>query len=67
MDTIIRISWYDFTKMLSSGQNSLPAEKMQFLTANNKLSEDFGINTSYIVMADSKLSALKRQGDERRD
>ena len=50
---------YDFTKMLSSGQNSLPAEKMQFLTANDKLSEDFGINTSYIVMADSKLSALK--------
>lgn len=49
---------YDFTKMLSSGQNELPAEKTQFLTANNKLSEDFGINTSYIIIADSKLSAL---------
>ena len=49
---------YDFTKMLSSGQNELPAEKTQFLTANNKLSEDFGINTSYIIIADAKLSAL---------
>lgn len=49
---------YDLTKMLSSGQNELPAEKTQFLTANNKLSEDFGINTSYIIIADAKLSAL---------
>lgn len=48
---------YDFTKMLSSGQNDLKASETRFLTANNKLSEDFGINTSYIIIADSKLPA----------
>lgn len=48
---------YDFTEMLSNGQNELPKEKTKFLTANEKLSEDFGINTSYIIIADSNLKA----------
>lgn len=46
---------YDFTKMLSSGQ--LPEEKVQFIKANEKLSEYFNINTSYMIIADSKIEA----------
>ncbi|XVG95731.1 RND family transporter [Eubacteriales bacterium KG127] len=48
---------YDFTKMLSSSQNNLPESKTRFLTANEKLSKDFNINTSYIVVADEKMPA----------
>ena len=46
---------YDFTKMMSSRQNNLPAEKTRFLTANRKVSEDFNISTSYVVLADQKM------------
>lgn len=48
---------YDLTKMLMGDGNGISEEKVPFYTANNKLSEDFGINTSYIIIADSDLSA----------
>ena len=48
---------YDLTKMLMGDGNGISEEKVPFYTANNKLSEDFGINTSYIIIADSSLSA----------
>lgn len=47
---------YDFTKMMSGSQNDLPAEKTRFLTANEKLHDDFNISTTYMVIADEKMS-----------
>jgi predicted RND superfamily exporter protein len=46
---------YDFSKMMTSGGNNLSSSSTQFLTANKKLKEDFGINTSYIIIADSDI------------
>lgn len=46
---------YDFTKMMSGSQNDLPAEKTRFLTANEKLHDDFNISTTYMVIADEKM------------
>ena len=46
---------YDFTKMMSGSQNDLPAEKIKFLTANEKLHDDFNISTTYMVIADEKM------------
>ncbi|MDD7401197.1 MAG: MMPL family transporter [Eubacteriales bacterium] len=46
---------YDFAKMISNSQGELPAEKTQFITANEKLEENFGINTSYLVLVDDHL------------
>lgn len=46
---------YDFTKMMSGSQNDLPAEKTRFLTANEKLNDDFNISTTYMVIADEKM------------
>lgn len=46
---------YDFTKMMSGSQNDLPAEKTRFLTANDKLHDDFNISTTYMVIADEKM------------
>lgn len=48
---------YDFTKMMSSSHNELPASKTKFLTANDKLREDFNISTTYMVMANEKMPA----------
>lgn len=56
---------YDLTKMVMGDGDGIPEEKVPFYTANNKLSEDFGINTSYIILADSNLSA--QQGREMSD
>ncbi len=48
---------YDFSKMLSSSENDIDSDQMQFVEANQKLSDDYGINTSYIVIADSDLAS----------
>ena len=47
---------YNFAKMISSSQEELPAEKTQFITANEKLEENFGINTSYLILVNNQLS-----------
>ena len=46
---------YDFAKMISNSQGELPAEKTQFVTANEKLEENFGINTSYLILVNNQL------------
>lgn len=46
---------YDFTKMMSGSQNDIPAEKTRFLTANEKLHDNFNISTTYMVLADEKM------------
>lgn len=46
---------YDFTKMMSGSQNDLSAEKTRFLTANEKLHDNFNISTTYMVLADEKM------------
>lgn len=56
---------YDLTKMVMGEGDGIPEEKVPFYTANNKLSEDFGINTSYIILADANLSA--QEGREMSD
>ena len=47
---------YDFTKMMSSSQNEIDESKTRFLTANDKLREDFNISTSYMILADDDIS-----------
>lgn len=46
---------YDFTKMMSGSQNDLSEEKTRFLTANEKLHDNFNISTTYMVLADEKM------------
>ena len=46
---------YDFTKMMSGSQNDLSAEKTRFLTANEKLHDNFNTPTTYMVLADEKM------------
>jgi uncharacterized protein len=60
---------YDLTKMVMGDGDGIPEEKVPFYTANNKLSEDFGINTSYFIMIDSDLSAKdgKKMSNEIKD
>jgi uncharacterized protein len=53
---------YDLTKMVMGDGDGIPEEKVPFYTANNRLSEDFGINTSYFIMVDSNLTS--EQGRE---
>ena len=48
---------YDLTKMVVGNGKDIDKEMVPFYTANKKLSKDFGINTSYIIIADSSLSA----------
>mgnify|MGYP001668165794 CR=1 FL=1 len=48
---------YDFNNMLSNSKSSLPKSSTRFLTANEKLNEDFNIATSYLVIADEKMPA----------
>lgn len=48
---------YDFSKMISSSQGELPPEKTQFLTANQKLYQNFGIESSYLVLINDQLPA----------
>lgn len=48
---------YDLTKMVVGDGKDIDKEMVPFYTANKKLSKDFGINTSYIIIADSNLSA----------
>ena len=60
---------YDLTKMVMGDGDGIPEEKVPFYTANNKLAEDFGINTSYFIMIDSDLSAKdgKKMSNEIKD
>lgn len=46
---------YDFNNMLSSSKSSLPMDKTRFITANEKLSKNFNIQTSYLVIADENM------------
>lgn len=48
---------YDLTKMVVGDGKDIDKEMVPFYTANKKLSKNFGINTSYIIIADSSLSA----------
>ncbi|MDO4382932.1 MAG: MMPL family transporter [Eubacteriales bacterium] len=48
---------YDLTKMVIGNEADIDESIVPFYTANNKLSKDFGINTSYIILADAKMSA----------
>lgn len=52
---------YDFTKMISSSQGELSAEQTQFLTANEKLYENFQINTSYLILIKDDLPGRQAQ------
>lgn len=46
---------YDFSAMFR-GPNGISEEQAPFLTANEKLEEDFGIGCTHMIIADSKLS-----------
>lgn len=48
---------YDLTKMVVGDGKDIDKEMVPFYTANKKLSRDFGINTSYIIIADANMSA----------
>ena len=48
---------YDLTKMVVGDGKDIDKEMVPFYTANQKLSKDFGINTSYIIIADADMSA----------
>ena len=48
---------YDLTKMVVGDGKDFDKEMVPFYTANKKLSKDFGINTSYIIIADANMSA----------
>lgn len=48
---------YDFNHMLSNSKSTLPESKTRFITANEKLSDDYNISTSYLVIADENMSA----------
>lgn len=48
---------YDLTKMVVGDGKDINKEMVPFYTANKKLSKDFGINTSYIIIADANMSA----------
>ena len=48
---------YDLTKMVVGDGRDIDKEMVPFYTANKKLSKDFGINTSYIIIADANMSA----------
>ena len=48
---------YDLTKMVVGDGKDIDKEMVPFYTANQKLSKDFGINTSYIIIADANMSA----------
>lgn len=47
---------YDLTKMVVGDGKDIDKEMVPFYTANKKLSKDFGINTSYIIIADANMS-----------
>lgn len=48
---------YDLTKMVVGDGKDIDKEMVPFYTANKKLSKDFGINTSYIIIADANMLA----------
>ena len=48
---------YDLTKMVVGDGKDIDKDMVPFYTANNKLSKDFGINTSYIIIPDADMSA----------
>ncbi|MEE3362462.1 MAG: MMPL family transporter [Anaerovoracaceae bacterium] len=46
---------YDFTKMVASNADDLPAKYTQFYTAQNKQKEDFDIATTHMIIADADI------------
>lgn len=60
---------YDLTKMVVGDGKDIDKEMVPFYTANKKLSKDFGINTSYIIIADANMSAKdgRAMSDEIKD
>lgn len=60
---------YDLTKMVVGNGKDIDKEMVPFYTANKKLSKDFGINTSYIIIADANMSAKdgRAMSDEIKD
>ena len=60
---------YDFTNLAQAGDTEDALGQLEFKTANEKLSEDFGIATSYIVIGDSNMSTYDgyRMSEELKD
>lgn len=60
---------YDLTKMVVGDGKDIDKEMVPFYTANKKLSKDFGINTSYIIITDADMSAKdgRAMSDEIKD
>ena len=55
--------YYDFTQILSGDDlESISEEDLQFLTANRKLSENFNIATTHMILCDSSLGAKEVTG-----
>lgn len=46
--------FYDFTQIFSG--EGLGADEMPFLEANEKLTEEFGVSSTHMILADSQLS-----------
>ncbi len=50
--------YYDFTNILTSeDKSSIDEGDMQFLAANEKLTEDFGVASTHMIIMDSAVSA----------
>lgn len=60
---------YDLTKMVVGDGKDIDKDMVPFYTANKKLSKDFGINTSYIIITDADMSAKdgRAMSDEIKD
>ena len=59
--------YYDFTQVLSGDDvESMDQEDLQFLTANNKLKDDFNVATTHLILCDAKLPARDAEAMLRR-
>jgi predicted RND superfamily exporter protein len=55
-------TYYDFTHILSSeDKQNIDSDELQFLTANDKLTENYNIATTEMVLCDADLPANKAQ------
>ena len=55
-------TYYDFTHILSSeDKQNIDSDELQFLTANDKLTENYNIATTEMILCDADLPANKAQ------